>query len=524
MQCQMRAAEGTIGVDVDGELRRLQLELLDTVLLRIDAFCRALFVQEKKFASGTGGPLNSLRPKDSSRKTSGHRGDSGKVGEDGDILLCAALCDLARYARGEVETATKTATDALGTPPPSRERLRDILQHLCAGKNDSRVFFNCCANLIAEIVGLSPCVRRRYPRSDSRQSESADSSESTNKNQEEPTLGSVEVSVEAVAAAARSALELPSIAAIKVVQHQLGRFPYGLLTIAVARSISRTRTGGSLGQNHLEYQGTMSSMDAEMFVPAVLVVSPFYVSPSQRIKGFQQEMESWARHESTSKIRHTLGLSFSGVQANTHASSREGDVLPLVPFPTTFWLSDPLLRREISRLEKSGSIKDLEETLLTGNILRTVIEDNVRFIALRWMLVPKGLLSHFYSASEELSLRVRSPDITSAQSTARIAEILGSGLTSEVPVECNISRGFRPLGDPRDLSSLRGCEPESTYVRRLCTCSLCKLVHSLRVRGIGGIAEFTHVRCLHMQYALHLLVPTAVGNAIDKLLHDCRSL
>jgi len=35
-------------------------------------------------------------------------------------------------------------------------------------------------------------------------------------------------------------------------------------------------------------------------------------------------------------------------------------------------------------------------------------------------------------------------------------------------------------------------------------------------RGIGGIADFTRIRCLHTWYAAHLVVPNTVGNMVDR--------
>ena len=34
--------------------------------------------------------------------------------------------------------------------------------------------------------------------------------------------------------------------------------------------------------------------------------------------------------------------------------------------------------------------------------------------------------------------------------------------------------------------------------------------------GIGGIADFTRIRCLHTWYAAHLVVPNTVGELLDQ--------
>lgn len=35
-------------------------------------------------------------------------------------------------------------------------------------------------------------------------------------------------------------------------------------------------------------------------------------------------------------------------------------------------------------------------------------------------------------------------------------------------------------------------------------------------RGIGGIGDFRHIRCLHTWYAAHLVVPNSVGRLLDR--------
>jgi hypothetical protein len=38
---------------------------------------------------------------------------------------------------------------------------------------------------------------------------------------------------------------------------------------------------------------------------------------------------------------------------------------------------------------------------------------------------------------------------------------------------------------------------------------------ALRKRGIGGIADFSRIRCLHTWYAAHLVVPNTIGALLD---------
>ncbi len=38
----------------------------------------------------------------------------------------------------------------------------------------------------------------------------------------------------------------------------------------------------------------------------------------------------------------------------------------------------------------------------------------------------------------------------------------------------------------------------------------------LAAKGIGGIGDFTRIRCLHTWYAAHLVVPNTVGRLLDQ--------
>lgn len=41
-------------------------------------------------------------------------------------------------------------------------------------------------------------------------------------------------------------------------------------------------------------------------------------------------------------------------------------------------------------------------------------------------------------------------------------------------------------------------------------------IENLKTRGIGGLADFTRVRCLHMHYAHHLVSDNPVGQYLDQ--------
>lgn len=44
-------------------------------------------------------------------------------------------------------------------------------------------------------------------------------------------------------------------------------------------------------------------------------------------------------------------------------------------------------------------------------------------------------------------------------------------------------------------------------------------IEVLNTRGIGGIANFQRIRCLHTWYAAHLVVPNTIGKLVDQRLH-----
>ena len=39
---------------------------------------------------------------------------------------------------------------------------------------------------------------------------------------------------------------------------------------------------------------------------------------------------------------------------------------------------------------------------------------------------------------------------------------------------------------------------------------------TLKVSGIGGISDFTQIKCLHLQYAFHLAMGGSVGRYLDE--------
>ena len=111
------------------------------------------------------------------------------------------------------------------------------------------------------------------------------------------------------------------------------------------------------------------------------------------------------------------------------------------PFPTLYWLIDPVLCLRIDRAEAAGLIADLQCRIDVDSALRERMrDDHQAHIALR----------ESYLMPEEIhQLR---------------------------------SRGLWP---------------------------------ALAERGIGGIADFSRIRCLHTWYASHLVVPNTVGRLLE---------
>ena len=152
--------------------------------------------------------------------------------------------------------------------------------------------------------------------------------------------------------------------------------------------------------------------------------------------------------EQLAVIAAQLGRTPRGIQA---VSATDGKGTPLVlrmesivddkPFPTLYWLSSDLLKVELSRIEASGVIKQLEARL----------QDEPEFLAA-------------YHRSHE---------------------------------DYVVQRWHHMSAAHRDQAERQG------YTA---------LFHE---RGIGGIANWDQVRCLHTQYAHHLCGDNVIGQWLD---------
>lgn len=126
------------------------------------------------------------------------------------------------------------------------------------------------------------------------------------------------------------------------------------------------------------------------------------------------------------------------------------EVIPWVkgaPFPTLYWLTCPILKKEISHIEKDGWVGKLEK-------------------------------EYFSKGSENLELLHGNHQ---AYRDKRIKLFEDAGLNwDQVP---------RPMAQ------------------------------IIKTTGIGGIADFDHIKCLHLHYAHHLAGENQVGKVIDELFN-----
>ncbi|WP_241521103.1 DUF501 domain-containing protein [Kineobactrum sediminis] len=112
------------------------------------------------------------------------------------------------------------------------------------------------------------------------------------------------------------------------------------------------------------------------------------------------------------------------------------------PFPTLFWLVDPVLNYRIDQEEARGLIK-----VFQGRV--------------------------------------------NAQPTLQVAM-------------CNDHEAHISLRDSYISSALRNSLEAAGFASVLAG------------RGIGGIADFSRIRCLHTWYAAHLVVPNTIGRMLDE--------
>ena len=117
------------------------------------------------------------------------------------------------------------------------------------------------------------------------------------------------------------------------------------------------------------------------------------------------------------------------------------------PFPTLFWLLDPLLCYRIDQVEAGGLIKELQQRIDADPELRLSMREDH--------------LAHIRMREDYMADAVRQ----------RLQEL-----------------GF-----------------DNVFVSK----------------GIGGIADFGRIRCLHTWYGAHLVTPNTVGRLLDEYWQQC---
>jgi hypothetical protein len=149
------------------------------------------------------------------------------------------------------------------------------------------------------------------------------------------------------------------------------------------------------------------------------------------------------------RVAELLGREPRGLEAVAVVSSagdpmvvRVASLVDDAPFPTLYWLVDPVLNYRLDQAEAGGLIKRLQRRV-DGDpeMQRQMAGDHHAHIALR-----AGFLSD--------AIRARLDTL-----------------------------GFAGVLDHK---------------------------------GIGGIADFTRIRCLHTWYAAHLIVPNTIGAQVDE--------
>jgi hypothetical protein len=96
----------------------------------------------------------------------------------------------------------------------------------------------------------------------------------------------------------------------------------------------------------------------------------------------------------------------------------------------------------------------------------------------------------------------------------RIDQLEASGLIAQfqqrIDADPELRRGLRE--DHRAHITLREGFMSPAVRQRL---EMLNFSEALADRGIGGIANFTRIRCLHTWYGAHLVVPNTVGLLLD---------
>lgn len=435
------------------EMDEAQRLILTPALVKLDIFCRLLL---------------------SEGENRGQNGDEMLVGESWNHTLFPLAFQLLTVSRSEDNSESALQCVQCATAGIAQERLKDKVRGEEEGDAST---FSSFSDLLSPVLGI-PCAPRRK-----------------HKNGNTRAIRSTEILAE-------DALELPTTEAIEFIAKQIGRFPYGLLSIARARKGRRSEDIQSEGaQTDYTQRG---NNDTKHMIPQILTVSPFWIVDQCQKNSSNALFLPSARQR---VIDSVAKLNLIDCELN---KGEETSGFNITPFPTTFWLCDAKLTAKISEAELTGWMKEMENGVLLEDkeLQKKVIYDNIRFIALRWLLIPRAFLSHFYANNR------RCENCRAQKAEGHIFLEYTNGKhshckSSETP---NAAEGESEILNTAQIQSgTRAVCKECCE----CLCMLCKLLQCHRTRGIGGLQNFCRIRCLHMQYAHHLACPTALGNMID---------
>lgn len=434
------------------EMDEAQRLILTPALVKLDIFCRLLL---------------------SEGENRGQHGDEMLVGESWNHTLFPLAFQLLTISRSEDNSESTPQCVQCATAGFSPERLKDKIRGEEEG--DATTFYS-FSDLLSPVLGIPCAPRRKHNNGNTR------------------AIRSTEILAE-------DALELPTTEAIEFIAKQIGRFPYGLLSIARARKGRRSEDIQTEGvQTDYTQRG---NNDTRHMIPQILTVSPFWIVDQCQKNSSKALFLPSARQR---VIDSVAKLNLIDCELNKGGGTSGFNI---TPFPTTFWLCDDKLTAKISEAELTGWMKEMENGVLLEDkeLQKNVIYDNIRFIALRWLLVPRVFLSHFYANNRrcENCRAQKAEGHIFLEYTNEKPHCKSSETPNAAEGESEIHNTAQTQSGTREVCK-ECCE---------CLCMLCKLLQCHRTRGIGGLQNFCKIRCLHMQYAHHLACPTVLGNMID---------
>ncbi|GBE59092.1 hypothetical protein, conserved [Babesia ovata] len=224
--------------------------------------------------------------------------------------------------------------------------------------------------------------------------------------------------------------------------------------------------------------------------------------------------------ESTDVLGDTSGDLMSAQVKGTFSSDVEskllkehGDVLGkvgrLVPFPTTYWLTDPELVAQVSALEGGGAIMHLQREIDThasaygreggresGVFVRRLILDNLAYICQRFALLHPAILTALYTM------------IVNSVHFSRFYD--SGGASKDTARSSYISLSSTPGGQSAESRPKNRSPLEKALA----------IVNTPRVYGIGGSRSFVHIKCLHTNLAFELAEGCALGSLVFEALAD----